>query len=58
MKTQKEFILAVDEMINKLIADKKLSHAQKVYAITSLKILENDIKAAFKDLRIAKKITE
>jgi len=58
MKTEKEFITAVDELIDNLAKDPKLTEAAKVYAIVSLKVLKLDIKAAFKDLRVAKKIKD
>jgi len=51
MKTEKDFITAVDQMIEKITVSNKHNYQQKVLAITSLTIMRRDIKDGFKDMR-------
>jgi hypothetical protein len=55
MRTQKEFIQAVDEMIRQISLSTKHTYEQKVFAVTSLSVMRNDIKAGFSDMRKALK---
>lgn len=56
MRTEKDFIEAINTLIADKASDKSLNEAQKVFCITSLNILRQDVKNAFKDMRKAKTI--
>jgi hypothetical protein len=56
MRTEKDFIEAINTLIADKASDKSLNETQKVFCITSLNILRQDVKNAFKDMRKAKTI--
>lgn len=56
MKTEKDFIYAVDELIIATKEDSRLNSTQKIFCITSLNVLRLDIKEAFENFRTAKRV--
>lgn len=56
MKTEKEFIQAVSDLIEKTVNDPKLEYRHKLFIVASLSILRNDVKDCFKDIRRIKKM--
>ncbi len=56
MKTKKDFINSIKEIEKSILENPKYNYYQKVFAITSLRIMEKDIIKGFKDLNTALKL--